>query len=205
MESHLSFDVGTKNLAYVHIVHENNNPKPKEIGKVRSWDVREVLSNGRSPICVSTVVRFLDETFYGKGCEAEGPEGPESPESPAPEITVVLVEKQPNRNVRMRIMETAIMTFFATKGVPVVLSYSAKHKLGATGKSMRGKKNYSERKRTSCLMAKAYLERVQDRANAEKLEKSKKKDDLADCLLQYLSYRKYKDLDALSTERVCNV
>eukprot|EP00976_Prorocentrum_cordatum_P090253 1188041-Prorocentrum_minimum.AAC.13 len=197
MESHLSFDVGTKNLAYVHVVHEKNSPDPKKIGEVRSWDVREVLSNGRSPICVSTVVRFLDETFYRKA-EAES-------FAPDPEITVVLVEKQPNRNVRMRIMETAIMTFFATKGVPVVLSYSAKHKLGATGRSMRGKKNYSERKRTSCLMAKAYLERVQDLANAEKLEKSKKKDDLADCLLQYLSYRKYKDLDALSTERVCNV
>lgn len=121
---------------------------------------------------------------------------------PVENLSLILVEKQPARNVKMRIIETILMTYFATKGIKTVLSYSAKHKLGAVGKTMKGKANYTLRKKMSVVMCKTYISRTDNMDDWNELfNKSKKKDDLADCLLQYLSYVKY-DVSSLTTSIV---
>ena len=167
----LSFDVGCKNLSYCKMNSETH--------QIIDWNVCAIPTNGTN---VQKVVEFLYETFQQDLLLGL--------------IDTVLVEKQPPRNVKMRLIETILLVFFATRHVKTVLSYSAKHKLGSAGKQTRGKKNYSLRKKMSIVMCGAYLEKIDDPAHTAMFQKSKKKDDLSDALLQYLSYIKY-DLDSL--------
>jgi hypothetical protein len=136
------------------------------------------------PTTLQSIVKHLEQAF------------------PVDDVTLILVEKQPARNVKMRIIETILMTYFLTKGIKTVLSYSAKHKLGSVGKTIKGKTNYTMRKKMSVVMCKTYISRT---ANMEEwiilFDKSKKKDDLSDSLLQYLSYIKY-DVSTLTTSIV---
>ena len=46
-------------------------------------------------------------------------------------IDLVLVEKQPSRNCKMRIIEHILLTFFLAKGFNNVLSFNPKLKLGS--------------------------------------------------------------------------
>jgi hypothetical protein len=74
--------------------------------------------------------------------------------------------------------------------------------LGSVGKTIKGKANYTMRKKTSVVMCKTYISRTADMEEWNNLfEKSKKKDDLSDSLLQYLSYVKY-DMSSLTTSIV---
>lgn len=163
----LSFDVGTKNLAYCKLNKEDH--------AICEWNVCAVPYGGTN---IPKMVQFLKDTFD------------------ATDLTTVLVEKQPARNPKMRVIENVLLTYFSTVGVPTVVSYSAKHKLGNTGKTMRGKTNYTMRKKMSVIMIKTYLKKT-DSPYIEYFLKSKKQDDLADCLLQYLSSIKY-DTDTLT-------
>jgi len=165
----LSFDVGSKNLSYCKLNSETH--------EIIDWNVCSIPTYGTN---VQKVVEFLYDTF----------------QSDLADLNTVLVEKQPSRNVKMRLIETMLLSFFATHRVKTVLSYSAKHKLGSAGKQARGKKNYSLRKKMSVVMCTSYLEKIEDASHTTLFQKSKKKDDLADCLLQFLSYIKY-DLDSL--------
>lgn len=168
----LSFDVGQKNLAYCKL-HQDTHA-------IMEWNVVSLPTATN----VDAVVRALERVF-----------------PKTVELTTVLVEKQPSRNVKMRIIETILLTYFATCGVPT-LSVSAKHKLGAVGKTMKGKTNYTLRKKMSVVMCRTYLTTLNDHNTAiDTFEKSKKKDDLADCLLQYLAYIQY-DLGSLTTSVV---
>jgi hypothetical protein len=148
-----------------------------ETHQIIDWNVCAIPTNGTN---VQKVVEFLYETF----------------QQDLSDLDAVLVEKQPPRNVKMRLIETILLVFFATRRVKTVLSYSAKHKLGSAGKQTRGKKNYSLRKKMSVVMCGSYLEKTNDPTHTALFQKSKKKDDLSDALLQYLSYIKY-DLDSL--------
>lgn len=105
-------------------------------------------------------------------------------------IDTVIIEKQPARNVKMRLIESILHVYFVMKNVKKVNTYSSKHKLGALGKTVKGKSNYSLRKKMSVAMTTRFLD---DNKSfwKEIFEKSKKKDDLADSLLQGLSYLKY--------------
>jgi hypothetical protein len=113
-------------------------------------------------------------------------------------IETVLIEKQPSRNTKMRVMENSLTMFFHMTGMRKVINYSAKNKLGAVGKTVKGVKNYSMRKKYSTHMTRSFLKShaVDSR---ELFESHKKKDDLADCLLQALSYLNSGLLNDLST------
>lgn len=132
------------------------------------------------PTALTAIVKHLEQTF------------------PVDNLSLILVEKQPARNVKMRIIETILLTYFATKGIKTVLSYSAKYKLGSVGKTIKGKTNYTMRKKMSVVMCRTYISRTATEFFNDLFNKSKKKDDLADCLLQYLSYIKY-DVSSLTT------
>ena len=94
-------------------------------------------------------------------------------------------------------MENSLSMFFHMSGFTNVLNYSAKHKLGAIGKTVKGVKNYSMRKKYSTHMARSFL-KTHDVDSQELFEGHKNKDDLADCLLQGVSYMNSSLLEELS-------
>ena len=105
----------------------------------------------------------------------------------------VLIEIQPSKNPKMRMLQHVIHTYFTIRGIVdnsflgKVIPYCAKRKLGQD--HIRGKTNYGTRKRRAVELAKTWLENNPQREHFMKLwETSAKKDDLADCLLQALSY-----------------
>jgi hypothetical protein len=135
-------------------------------GNVVDWNVETI------PCCstnITKVVEYLKNTFSN-------------------DLDVVVIEKQPARNVKMRMMETVLSTFFIMYGVSKVVNYSSKHKLGNIGKTAKGKTNYALRKKMSVAMGGVYIREHECEEWVSKFQSSKKKDDLADCLLQGLSY-----------------
>lgn len=120
-------------------------------------------------------------------------------------IDTVLIEKQPSRNTKMRVMENTLHIFFLVYKIPRVVAFSAKNKLGAIGKTVTGKSNYTLRKKYSVLMCRKFLEEYQFENQVEseqwqaRFESHAKKDDLADCVLQYLAYAQPKRIESLSS------
>ena len=110
----------------------------------------------------------------------------------------VIIEKQPARNTKMRIVENMLSVYFLMKGIASVTTFSSKHKLGSIGKTTKGTKNYTVRKKYGIAMTNVF---VQDTPHVEFFNKHKKKDDLSDCLLQALAFVKY-DVDQLHTSIV---
>ena len=150
-----------------------------ENGNVIDWNVDQI------PCCPTNIPKVVDylKTVFPN------------------DLDNAVIEKQPARNVKMRMMETVLTTFFVMNNVPKVVNYSSKHKLGKIGKTAKGKTNYSLRKKMGVAMCGAYLrDNESDQWNAV-FKTSKKKDDLADCLLQGLSYTGY-DIDTLSNSIV---
>ena len=171
----LSFDVGIKNLAFC-ILKES---------KIQSWNVSEIKYRTNQSLC-EAIVAHLDSFPELLNCDT------------------VLIEKQPSRNNKMRIIEALLNAYFIIKGsssdssaISKVLVYSAKYKLG--GNTLKGKTNYSERKKLGIMRCKKFLESTSEINNEfdEIFNKSKKKDDLADSLLQALAYNKHSIFESL--------
>jgi hypothetical protein len=112
------------------------------------------------------------------------------------ETHLVLIEKQPSRNNKMRIVEAMLNAYFIIKGttnssssIKKVIVYSAKHKLGS--ETIKGKKGYAQRKKLSVERTQEFLNQQQQTEEIQNVFKnSKKKDDLADSLLQALAFTK---------------
>lgn len=156
--SFLSFDVGIKNLAFC--IYDTEN-------KIKKWEVITIPQNKNKSICQS-VVEKLDE--YPEMLDVE----------------TVLIEKQPSRNNKMRLIECLLNTYFVVKKKTLkVIVYSPKHKLG--NNTFKGKSNYSQRKKLSIHRTSQYLTETNS-PFLQIFNLSKKKDDLADALLQILSF-----------------
>lgn len=161
----LSIDVGIKNLAYCLI--DNT--------EILEWNIIDITSKSNANAC-SYMVKLLDTCQNILNCD------------------LVLIEKQPSKNNKMRIIEGLLNAYFVIKGmnndestIKDVKVYSAKHKLGKD--TFKGKSNYSQRKKLGIFRCNAFLQQVKQKEDIEKIfDKSNKKDDLADCLLQSLSY-----------------
>lgn len=171
----ISIDVGIKNLSYVIL----------KGSKIIEWSILNIEPKKDESLC-ETMVYTLDkvlETF--SDCDH------------------VVIEKQPSRNNKMRIVEGLLNAYFVIKGkcdpnssISKVITFSAKHKLNDHIKKMKnfvGNKGYTARKKLSVEFTKQFLtEHDQEPWVREMFYASKKKDDLADCLLQGL---KYLDID----------
>jgi len=161
----LSFDVGMKNLAYCVI--DNND--------IKFWDVIQIPNGYNEAMCIN-LVKELDKYSHML------------------DVDQVVIEKQPAKNNKMRIMEHLLTSYFVIKGINCsdcniskVKVYSAKFKLGSN--TFKGKQNYSARKKLAVTRCAEYLKETTQTDNINTtFEKSKKKDDLADSLLQALSF-----------------
>jgi len=157
----LSFDVGIKNLAYCLLDNERN---------ILDWHIINCTSN--NPIL--TLIKELDALPH------------------LLESTTVLIEKQPSFNPKMRIIGGCLYTYFTlriqhemNKKVNIIF-YSAKHKLRNTNiTNIVAKTKYQRNKKLAIEETKYLLNETQW---ITFFLSHKKKDDLADSLLQGLSY-----------------
>lgn len=152
----LSIDVGIKNLGVC--IYERDEKK------IIYWDVLVLTNKGYAS---ARDVKQLFDKMLESVC-----------------VDFVIVEKQPSRNVRMRVIEHMILMYWTMKDV-VNISYSSKHKLSEQVGEFKGKKNYRERKKISIQIV---SEMMKTDPYGTFFEQSRKKDDLSDSYLQALSY-----------------
>jgi hypothetical protein len=158
----LSIDVGIKNLAMCLLDEESDN-------HIVEWDVSGVPpehSDGLFP-CLR---RHLDAKPWTL------------------DATTVLIEKQPGMNKKMKTVENFIHAYFVIKNPDVeTIIYDARHKVPDVAGA--GKTKYRQRKQTGITRCKEFLDVNEvNKEWREHFKKSKKKDDLADTVLQALSY-----------------
>lgn len=186
----LSFDVGIRNLAYCQIDSITRD--------ILDWNVIDcgVPKNG------NVIVKLIEELESLPNLL---------------ESDTILIEKQPSFNPLMRIISTAIYVYFTLRlnyelGTKTkILYYSAKNKLKLCANTLafqernemtengelRGKKGkrkcYTFNKKAAIEQTLVLLEnKNKENSIYQKyinyFEKSKKKDDLADCYLQAIAY-----------------
>jgi Poxvirus A22 protein len=99
-------------------------------------------------------------------------------------VTKVLIEKQPDKNKGIKSVEHFLHTYFLCHDKEVVI-WDARHKIpDVVGP---GKAQYTKRKKASVERCRAFLEELNPEW-MEQFDTSKKKDDLADTVMQALSY-----------------
>ena len=156
----LSIDVGIKNLGMCILDSDDE--------KILYWDVREITSCGY--VQCKHVKHLFEELLKDHI------------------VDEVIIEKQPNRNVRMRVIEAMIHMYMTMKEIKSI-GYSSKHKLLGQGGNLKGKKNYNERKKRGISIVSSL---VKGGSYESYFNTSRKKDDLADSYLQVLSYLSIK-------------
>jgi len=156
----LSIDVGTRNLG-VCLLDETT-------GTIVEWEVGSIPKYHNDGFC-QAVVRHLNDRPWIKSAD------------------VSLIERQPPRNKAMKRMEAYLEAYCVLGGCPNVMCYNAVNKVpDCPGK---GQKAYRKRKNVGIERAREYINRTnQDQRWIDLFENSHKKDDLADSLLQGLSY-----------------
>lgn len=168
----LSIDCGIKNLAMCLI-----DPLSKRINQ---WDVSGVPpmhADGVFPC----LVRHLDAKPW------------------VLDATTVIIEKQPDRNRGMKAVENLLHTYFLVKdpGRSVVI-WDARHKIPDVAGA--GKARYAQRKKASIERARKFIDASPTNKDwVPFFDKHKKKDDLADTVMQALSFidkRPVVDADA---------
>lgn len=160
----LSFDIGIKNLAYCIIDTESND--------ILDWYILDCTGTNET----LSVIKTLDE--YPHLLEAD----------------IVLLEKQPSFNPKMRNISTALYVYFTLRiqhernNMCKIIFYPAKYKLMCSNTKIehKTKSKYLQNKKLG-------IEHTRERiaTHQDFFEKHKKKDDLADCYLQAISYTKF--------------
>ena len=166
-----SFDVGIKNLAFCIFERTESSLCIKE------WIVCDITCKSNEDMCKQVVITL--DKYPG-----------------LLQVDTVVIEKQPSKNNKMRIIEALINSYFVIKGVMSDSStvnrsivYSSKHKLGNIAGTLRGKSNYRERKKLGVARCARYIVATNQPCEFVSLfNASKKQDDLADSLLQGLSF-----------------
>jgi hypothetical protein len=195
----LSIDVGYRNLALCLL----------ENGRIVEWEVVDAIKEdkdstvlpkrGNDPIIIGLLIKSLwmrREQLLS--------------------ADIIIIEKQPPRARVMRVLEGAIQAFFhtcrlsePTCKVSKIDSFSARDKFKEYEHrlELKGKKKYAARKKASVELCTEYL---QESGQASELfKKAKKRDDLADAMMQAIMYMKRHGLpfdsqDTPSTSSVCD-
>jgi hypothetical protein len=171
----LSIDVGIRNLALCLLDEDHDN-------LVREWDVSGVPPEHGDGIYVS-LRKHLDERPWVLGAKT------------------ILIEKQPDRNKKMISVMHFLHAYFIIKCPQAeTILYDARHKIPDVAGP--GKVQYNKRKKVSIERCEAFIH--QNDVNAHWLDtfiKSKKKDDLADTVMQALSFVNRKEVLPASKEK----
>ena len=174
----LSFDVGIINLAYC--IFDSTNCK------IIEWEVITLNVTTNVNNLYINLINQLDLRKYLLN------------------VDTVLIEKQPSLNPKMRIIAGCLQTYFFIRGVidlktiHAVEFFSPKNKLKCyTGPELvvTGKGKYSQTKKMGVLIARSKLNEFSESMDFKDLfEKSKKKDDLADCYIQAVTWCSFKKI-----------
>tara|TARA_B000000475_G_scaffold71976_1_gene57780 strand:+ start:5809 stop:6522 length:714 start_codon:yes stop_codon:yes gene_type:complete len=171
----LSIDVGIKNLAMCLLDEDKNN-------LVVEWDVDGIPPQHRDGVYVS-MRDHLDARPWVLNAKT------------------ILIEKQPDRNKKMVSVMHFLYSYFIIKcPKSETILYDARHKIPDVAGP--GKAQYNKRKKVS-------IERCEDfiRSNSvnshwiDTFVKSKKKDDLADTVMQALSFVNRKEVIPASQKK----
>jgi len=183
----LSFDVGIINLAYCIF--------DTTLLKLTHWEV--ITLNGETNYN-KLYINLITQLDIRKHMISD--------------IDVVLIEKQPSFNPKMRIIAGCLQTYFIIRGIvdlpggsmKSVEFFSPKHKLKCySGPELvidsKSKSKYSKTKKMGILICREKLREYHENPETIKLfEQSKKKDDLADCYLQAITYAVFKKVVSTS-------
>ena len=159
----LSIDVGIRNLAMC-LFDEHST-------LIKQWDVSGVPPEHRDGTYVS-LRKHLDERPW------------------VLEADTVLIEKQPDRNKKMKTVENFLHAYFVIKAPTTeTIVYDARFKIPDV--SGPGRAQYMKRKKASIERCKAFLETHENNHHwLPVFDASKKKDDLADTVMQAISFTK---------------
>lgn len=172
----LSFDIGSKNLAYCLI----NN-----LEEILLWNVVDISATTYDQQCQKLI----------KALDAINLDNPD---------TIVVIEKQPSFNPKMRVISGQVQMYYALQKyreskIKKVIYYSPKNKLKCYQVHPNDEpiieKKYSTKYNTRKYIAKQQCERIIKR-NEHGLKwldfytSNKKKDDLSDSFLQALAYNR---------------
>jgi len=164
----LSIDVGTKNLALCLLDEDSGN-------LVREWDVDGIPPQHVDGVYVS-LRKHLDERPWVLTAKT------------------ILIEKQPDRNKKMISVMHFLHAYFIIKCPDVeTILYDARHKIPDVAGP--GKAQYNKRKKVAIERCEAFIR--SNSVNSHWIDvfvKSKKKDDLADTVMQALSFVNRKDV-----------
>src|SRR5210317_1942956 len=158
----LSIDVGIRNLAMCLLNDENK--------LIEQWDVSGIPPQHEDGVYVS-LRKHLDERPWTLDAD------------------VVLIEKQPDRNKKMVSVMHFLHAYFVIKNPTAqTILYDARHKIPDVAGP--GRSQYLKRKKTAIERCKEFIHAGDTNAHWIPIfDASKKKDDLADTVMQALSYR----------------
>jgi hypothetical protein len=156
----LSIDVGIRNLAMCLLSNDK---------AIVHWDVDGIPPESSDGLYVS-LRKHLDDRPW------------------VLDARVILIEKQPDRNKKMKCVENFLQAYFVIKNpLADTIIYDARHKIPDVAGA--GKALYRKRKQTSIDRCKEFIETAEQNHHWIPIfQSSKKKDDLADTVMQGLSY-----------------
>jgi len=170
----LSIDVGIRNLALCLLNDDNN--------LIEQWDVSGIPPQHEDGVYVS-LRKHLDDRPWTL------------------EADVTLIEKQPDRNKKMKAVENFLHAYFVIKNQNAeTIIYDARHKIPDVAGP--GRSQYLKRKKTSIERCKEFIHTGETNAHwIDTFNASKKKDDLADTVMQALSYTRRTEVTSTSQKK----
>ena len=170
----LSIDVGIRNLAMCLLDDAGN--------LIEQWDVSGIPPQHEDGIYVS-LRKHLDDRAWTLTAD------------------VTLIEKQPDRNKKMKSVENFLHAYFVIKNPHAeTIIYDARHKIPDVAGP--GRAQYLKRKKTSIERCKEFIHTGETNAHwIPVFNTSKKKDDLADTVMQALSYTRRPEVTSTAPKK----
>jgi len=173
---YLSIDVGIKNLAY--LLYDKD---------IVEWKVIELCEKGEN----ASKLNMID---VGKKLF-------EALETIPKTVQHIIIENQIGQNaIRMKMLQGMITLYFISKGLTDIHYWNAGNKLK---QFIKTKTTYSQRKKASVQISREILAKAYP-SQQSYFETHKKKDDLADCLLQLLDFLRKNNKLPESINLICN-